>query len=668
MKKTSLLMLFILLAGSIWPGFLSSAATVKEAQSEMPEQEAKVNAPDFPEGLQWLNTDRPLSLRQLRGKIVLLDFWTYCCINCMHILPELKKIEHKYKNEVVVIGVHSAKFQTERDTDNIRQAILRYEIEHPVVNDYAMDVWQEYTVRAWPTLMVIDPAGKLLGRIEGEFRSESLDEFISGLIKKYDAQLDRRPLDLKLERQRMPASVLAFPGKVLADERSKQLFIADSNHNRIVVTSLEDNSVKEVIGSGEIGLKDGDFETAQFNHPQGMAFDGHLLYVADTENHALRAIDFDKRTVTTVAGTGKQSREYTTIGGQGREIALNSPWDVVLDGGMLYIAMAGPHQLWKMNPRTGGIVPYAGTGMERRIDGPLNQAALAQPSGITTDGKKLYFADSEVSSIRSADLDPQGKVETIVGEGLFEFGDRDGRGSQVRLQHPLGVVYHEGSLYVADTYNNKIKRVSPAEKTSETFAGAGKGGFADGDARQAMFDEPGGVSIAFGKLYVADTNNHAIRVVDLKSKRVETLQFKNMEKLRPPMRARQFAGEVIELPAQTIEPGDATITLQLELPAGYKLNAQAPSAVAVTTTQKEVAAINGQPSFRNPQFPLSVPVKVAEGQTTVNVEFTVYYCESAKESLCYFKEARVIAPIVVKRGAGAHKIAATYKLTLEAKR
>jgi hypothetical protein len=306
--------------------------------------------------------------------------------------------------------------------------------------------------------------------------------------------------------------------------------------------------------------------------------------------------------------------------------------------------------------------------MERRIDGPLNQAALAQPSGITTDGKKLYFADSEVSSIRSADLDPQGKVETIVGEGLFEFGDRDGRGSQVRLQHPLGVVYHEGSLYVADTYNNKIKRVSPAEKTSETFAGAGKGGFADGDARQAMFDEPGGVSIAFGKLYVADTNNHAIRVVDLKSKRVETLQFKNMEKLRPPMRARQFAGEVIELPAQTIEPGDATITLQLELPAGYKLNAQAPSAVAVTTTQKEVAAINGQPSFRNPQFPLSVPVKVAEGQTTVNVEFTVYYCESAKESLCYFKEARVIAPIVVKRGAGAHKIAATYKLTLEAKR
>jgi DNA-binding beta-propeller fold protein YncE len=642
-------------------------ATLKEGQSQMPEYAGKVNAPDFPEGIEWLNTDRPLSLRELRGKVVLLDFWTYCCINCMHIIPDLKKLEHKYPDELVVIGVHSAKFTTERGTDNIRQAILRYEIEHPVVNDKDMTVWQQYAVRGWPTLMLIDPAGKVVGGQSGEGSYDLFDQAISKLIKSFDAQgkLDRRPLKLKLERHRAPTSMLAFPGKVLADEKSKQLFISDSNHNRIVVVSLDDNSVKETIGTGEIGILDGNFETATFNHPQGMAFDAatNTLYVADTENHALRAVDFNKRAVTTIAGTGEQSRTYVTFGGQGRQIALNSPWDITLHDGLLYIAMAGPHQLWRMNPKTGGIAPYAGTGRERRIDGPLAEAALAQPSGITSDGRKLYFADSEVSSIRSADLDPDGNVETIVGEDLFEFGDKDGKGAEVRLQHPLGVVYHDGTLYVADTYNNKIKRVSPKDKSSETFAGTGEGGLRDGE--RAMFDEPSGVSVAFGKLYVADTNNHAIRVVDLKTKKVETLQIKGLEKLRLRAKAAQFAGESIDLPAQAIEPGDGTLNLQLELPKGYKLNGLAPSALRVTSESKAVnVGSNGESVFRSPQFPVSVPIKVSEGEATVKAEFVIYYCESEKESLCYFKEARISVPVKVRQGAGTSKLSATYKLEI----
>ena len=632
------------------------AVFAQEGKGQMPEYEGKVNAPEFPDGMQWLNTERPISLRELRGKVVLLDFWTYCCINCMHVIPDLKKLEHKYPNELVVIGVHSAKFTNERDTDNIRQAILRYEIEHPVVNDKDMIVWQEYTVRGWPSLYLIDPAGKIIGYTSGEGIYEPFDKLIAKVIETFDAKklIDRRPLSLKLERNRVPASMLAFPGKVLADEKSKRLFIADSNHNRIVVLSLEDNSVKEVIGAGEIGLIDGSFENSAFNHPQGMAFDGTTLFVADTENHALRAVDLARRTVTTIAGTGQQSREHLTFGGQGKQIALNSPWDLTLHDGMLYIAMAGPHQLWRMNPKTGGIAPYAGTGREARIDGPLAEAALAQPSGITTDGKKLYFADSEVSSIRSADLDPSGKVDTIVGEDLFEFGDKDGKGEQVRLQHPLGVAYHDGWLYVADTYNNKIKRVSPKEQTSARFAGTGAGGLRDGES--AMFDEPGGVSVALGKLYVADTNNHAIRVVDLKTKLTETLQIKGLEKLRPRAVSRKFAGEVIELPTQTVEPGDLTLTLNLELPKGYKLNALAPSAVVIAS------GTGPDQVFRNPQFPINAKVKLSEGDATVKANFVVYYCESEKESLCYFKEAVVSVPVKVKRGAANRTLAAAYRL------
>jgi thiol-disulfide isomerase/thioredoxin len=633
----------------------------------MPEYEGKVNAPEFPEGMEWLNTDRPLAIRQLRGKVVLLDFWTFCCINCMHVLPDLRKLERKYPNELVVIGVHSAKFAAERGTENIRQAILRYEIEHPVVNDHDMKIWGEYTVNAWPTLMLIDPAGKIVGRLSGEDVYDRMDRAIAMLIETFDARkmIDRRPLNLKLERQRTPSSVLTFPGKVLADEKSKRLFIADSNHNRIIVVSLEDSSVRDVIGSGEIGLIDGGFETAAFNHPQGMAVDGPTLYVADTENHALRSVDLEKRLVTTIAGTGEQSRQYVTFGGQGKQIALNSPWDLTLHNGILYIAMAGPHQLWQMNPKTGGIAPYAGSGREARIDGPLAEAALAQPSGITSDGRKLYFADSEVSSIRSADIHPDGRVDTIVGEDLFEFGDRDGKGSQVRMQHPLGVVYHEGRLYVADTYNNKIKVVSPTERSAETFLGTGENGMRDGD--RATFNEPGGVSVAFDKLYIADTNNHSIRVADLKTRRVETLQIKGIEKLKG-QSSNGFAGEVIEIPSQTIEPGDATLTLQLELASGYKLNAEAPSALTIATEQtgQELLASSPAPNLdqviRNPKFPVSVSIKAAEGDAIVKIDFLIYYCEAAKESLCYFKEARLSLPVKAVKGAGTDKLWATYKL------
>ncbi|MEW6129564.1 MAG: thioredoxin-like domain-containing protein [Acidobacteriota bacterium] len=643
-------------------GLANLIASQQKEQSKVPEYEARVNAPDFPTELEWLNTERPLSLKALRGKIVLLDFWTYCCINCMHIIPDLKKLENKYEKELVVIGVHSAKFTGERDIDNIRQAILRYEIEHPVVNDFAMEVWQQYTVRAWPTLMLIDPDGKVVGYASGENIYDPFDKAIAKLIDEFGTKgkLDRAPLNLKLEKSKAPTSMLAFPGKVLADERSRQLFIADSNHNRLVVASLDDYAIKEVIGAGSMGLTDGDFQTAEFNHPQGMAFDGRVLYVADTENHAIRKVDFERRTVMTIAGTGKQSRRIDLMGGIGTTVALNSPWDLTLVNGLLYIAMAGPHQLWVLNPKTNGAVPFAGSGREDIIDGLLNEAALAQPSGLTTDGKRLYFADSEVSAVRAADLDLKGRVETIVGEGLFDYGDQDGRGKNVRLQHPLGIAYHNGVLYVADTYNNKIKMVSPADKSSTTFLGTGKEGLEDG--AKATFDEPGGVSLAFGKLYIADTNNHAIRVADLKSRKVTTVQFKNLEKLRPPSaKPNKFSGEIIEQPMQTVDVGEANLIIQLELPAGYKLNPQAPSSVAISSSSSAVVEVNGAPekTFRNPHFPMRVPLKVSDGETLIRVHLVVYYCEAARESLCYFKELRLQIPVKAQKGAGNRVITTT---------
>ncbi len=648
-----------ILVALVSPFFAASSAAQQKEQTAMPEFEGKMTAPDFPGGAEWLNTERPLSIRDLRGKVVVLDFWTYCCINCMHVIPDLKKLEKKYASELVVIGVHSAKFTTERETDNIRQAILRYEIEHPVINDRDMQVWREYTVHSWPTLFVIDPVGKIVGFTSGEGVYEPFDKIIGKVIETFDAKklIDRKPLKLRLERHRSPSSVLSFPGKVLADAPSNQLFISDSNHNRIVSLSLSDSSVKEVIGNGEIGIKDGGFDEASFNHPQGMALDGKKLYVADTENHAIRLVDLEKRTVMTLAGNGEQSHIFGGTGGPGKTTKLNSPWDLVFNNGSLYIAMAGPHQLWKLDLKTNEIHPYAGNGRERRNDGPLDDASLAQPSGITTDGKKLYFADSEVSSIRSADLDPKGSVETIVGGDLFEFGDRDGKGLEARLQHPLGVVYHDGAVYVADTYNNRIKRVNPADQTLKSFVGTGEPGLRDGE--KAKFDEPGGLSVANGNLYVADTNNHVIRVVDIRTGRVSTLNIAGMEKLAERGKARPTA-ETVELPEQVVAPGEATLTVRLELPSGFKLNPLAPSALKLTSAAKQ-SPEGAEQSFKHPQFPITVPVNVAPGQASVQAEFVIYYCETQKESLCYFKDVAVKLRIRVDPRSSNRKLALTYE-------
>ncbi|MBI5126139.1 MAG: redoxin domain-containing protein, partial [Planctomycetes bacterium] len=433
------------LIGEEWQGPLPYK-TMKTSASP------RIRAPEFPEGMEWLNTDRPLRVADLRGKFVLLDFWTYCCINCMHVIPELKRLEKGYPTELVVIGVHSAKFSNERLTENIRQAILRYEIGHPVVNDKEMQIWQSYAVRSWPTLVLIDPEGYVIGAYSGEGNYEAIDRRLRESLAYFRPRgvVKEEPLNLSLERDRLGPSPLSFPGKILADPLKDRLFISDSNHNRIVIATGE-GKVIDVAGSGEIGRADGPFSQASFFRPQGMALQGETLYVADTENHLIRRLDLQSRTVTTIAGTGRQGG-FLSLGGLGTRAELSSPWDLSLVGDKLYVAMAGSHQVWVMDLANNLVQPFAGSGREGRVDGSLEGSALAQPSGITTDGNRLFVADSETSSVREINL-LTGRVNTIVGLDLFEFGDVDGQGAMVRLQHPLGIVFHEGMLYVADTYN-----------------------------------------------------------------------------------------------------------------------------------------------------------------------------------------------------------------------
>lgn len=639
----------------------------------MAQSHAPVRAPEFPEGLQWLNTDRPLRLADLRGKVVLLDFWTYCCINCMHIIPALTALEKKYARELVVIGVHSAKFQNEGDAANIRQAILRYEIQHPVVNDRDFYIWRQYAVRAWPTLMVVRPDGYVLGHLSGEGHQEVLERVIDELIAEARSQgtLNETPLHLALEKDRHASGALSFPGKVLAHAPAQRLFIADSNNNRIVIADLDGN-VLDIAGSGALGKADGDFNVATFHHPQGMALDGNILYVADTENHLLRRLDLQARTVTTIAGTGAQARR-ANVPGTGTEVALNSPWDLALIGTQLFIAMAGPHQVWVMNLETAYLEPYAGSGREDIIDAPRLQAAMAQPSGITTDGTLLYVADSETSAIRAVSLGINGRVQTIVGAGLFEFGDIDGVGKeQVRLQHPLGVTYHDNILYVADTYNHKIKKIDPATATTTTYLGSGKPGCRDG--HEPEFYEPGGLSLAAGKLYIADTNNHAMRVADLATGEVSTLALRG---LAAPIAVAGFSGidfeadEVIQVAPQESKAGVAgKMLIHLQFPEGYHLNPQAPLhySISVSGEGVTIAEAERMGQVLAPPLPLTIPFQAAAGthQATAAIDVTFSYCREDDTGVCVIQSVRWQIPLHIDPDGSASEVVVAYKAKVPA--
>jgi thiol-disulfide isomerase/thioredoxin/DNA-binding beta-propeller fold protein YncE len=635
----------------------------------------RVPAVELDGGVEWLNAAGPISLKDLRGKVVLLDFWTFCCINCMHVLPDLAFLEEKYAKELVVIGVHSAKFDNERETGNIRKAILRYEIAHPVVNDAQMILWQKFGVRSWPTLVLIDPEGFYCGYLAGEGHREALDEVIGKVVEYHRAKgtLDETPVRFDLERNKQPATPLKFPGKILADTAGQRLFISDSNHNRIVVTSLT-GELLDVIGSGVIGRKDGSYAEAQFDHPQGMCLYGNRLYIADTENHLIRSVDLTDKTVSTLAGTGKQG--YDRQGGNLKTTSLASPWDLLVLDEVLYIAMAGPHQLWSHRFGSSTLQPYAGTGREDIRNGPLDESALAQPSGLATDGSNIFVCDSEGSSIRVITTipknnlkAPKGLVTTLAGasdlpngRSLFENGDIDGQGANARLQHPLGIVYHNDTLFIADSYNHKIKTIDPKTGDVATWLGTGKAGDA---IDPPSFGEPAGLTISGDQLYVADTNNHRICVINLQTKAMSVMEIPG---LKPPETVvpsdeEPEAGMVEVAPSQQVLPGDsAEFEVELQLPDDHKLNPLVEVTYRLTAEGEpgllapHVLGVRHAAEVVDDRVRFSVPITATSGQGVYRVAVTYAYCREGKSGLCRIHTAQWNLPLEVTESAQSRTV------------
>jgi DNA-binding beta-propeller fold protein YncE len=552
----------------------------------------RIHAPELDGAIAWINSDGPLRMADLRGQVVILDFWTYCCINCMHVLPTLRGLEERHKNDpLVVIGVHSAKFNGEKDPARIGEAVARYEVHHPVAVDSGMRIWSAYAVRSWPTLVIVRPDGTIAAVAPGEPDPEMLSGFVQKLLDeaRADGTLAKKPIAISAAAH-VDSRALFFPGKAVACWDGR-IAVADSGHHRILITD-KSGQVLHAVGGGR-GFADGDFASARFDDPQGLSWEADdAVWVADTRNHAIRRIDLEKLTVTTMAGTGKLGTgRPPTEHAPALEVDLRSPWDVHYDGDPVYVAMAGSHQLWTYDVEDKTVGPFAGSGAESLDDGILAEATFAQPSGLAIDGKRniLYVADSETSAVRAVDL-MRGQVKTLVGEGLFDFGDVDGPAARARLQHCLGVAFANNDVIVADTYNNKLKRVGDEVKT--IYAARGP----------LALDEPGGISVLpDGRLLVADTNHHRLLAIAADGSSAEEIAITGAPAVGQSPSLREVAGApagapgksdgwfttVLELPDEAaLAPGNARVVLDLAAPSGTEIAAGSPIEIAVEVSRR----------------------------------------------------------------------------------
>jgi thiol-disulfide isomerase/thioredoxin len=429
----------------------------------------RVRAPEL-RGRAWLNTgDKQLTIGGLRGRFVLLDFWTFCCVNCLHVLDELRQVEEKYTDELVVVGVHSPKFEHEADPDALAAAVDRYDVGHPVLDDPELITWQAYTARAWPTLVLVDPEGYVVAQYAGEGHAHAIDSLLAELIPRHRERGTLQPGDAPYVAPTRADTELRFPAKAVA-LTGEGFLVADAGHHSLVELAADAETVVRRIGSGQRGFTDGAADEARFNEPNGLCLlppdvagrAGYDVVVADTVNHALRGVHLSTGVVTTLAGTGRQWMQ-----GDGTE-AMSSPWDVAWWKARVWVAMAGIHQLWTFDPSSGEMTVAAGTTNEGLVDGPLMDAWFAQPSGLAADGERLWVADAEVSALRWVD---DQEVRTAVGQGLFDYGFRDGPATEALFQHPLGVVVlPDGTVGVADTYNHAVRRYDPTTREVSTLA------------------------------------------------------------------------------------------------------------------------------------------------------------------------------------------------------
>ncbi len=584
----------------------------------------------------WLNVSRPLEVSDLKDRLILLDFWSYSCVACIQNLPEIKKLEEQFGSKLTVIGVHSGKFENEKDPVAIKKAVIRYDISYPVIDDSDLKIWNSFEVKALPTLVLINPHGNVI-KTYVEEDLEKIKSDIKHFVSKYKFQVNREPLPILLEKFNTIGNVLSFPTKLeyAADFSYKSrhlpvIFISNSGQNTIIASSLSGEMVLK-IGSGKKGFEDGSFDVASFNSPQGIAYRSGKLYVADFGNNAVREINFKDGVVRTIIGSGIRG-DIISEDLDAKDANLSSPTDVDFFGNGIAISNSGTHQILSYNPKDETISVLAGNGMEGSEDGKYPENSLAQTSDMSVFGRKLYFVDATSSALRV--LSEDGEVQTLVGGNLKKSGHVNGSKDQALLQHPLGVLADDTGVYIADSYNQKIRKYDFSSKKIHDLVGKNRGDKV-GSSSISEFDEPEGMIAVLDRFYLADSNNNRILVLSRGSFSTDLLNV--MPPLKLPKEGFLQYLPNLQKSEDIVVKSNSEISIKIDLKNGWKINEDGPSFVNLLELKddKEANLVSSFDwhSVKSKDLKIS---KLKDGKTYV-LQGSIYYCEDKPNALCYIK-------------------------------
>jgi thiol-disulfide isomerase/thioredoxin len=598
---------------------------------------------DFSGGKEWFNVSRPLVSKDFQGRVLVLDFWTYACINCIHQIPELKKLEQHFGDKIAVVGVHSAKFPNEKDSEQIARAIARYGIQHPVLNDANYAVWQRYRAQGWPTIAILNTEGELRFHAAGEISFEIMRNAVDGVLKEQKAPQNPVPLPLALSKKAYSTGALAFPAKMVASQSS--YFVANPGKNQILEFDFK-GKIKRTFGSPAPGFTDGSGDTAQFRSPQGLCLrnNNKELAVADTDNHAVRSIDLTTGVTSTLFSEGNEP------GSAMKRNDMRSPWAVACVDDVLYIAMAGTHQLGKLalEGKTWKYSIAVGSGDEGIGDGLAANATLAQPSALQFDLQKnlLYFIDSETSSLRVLDMKSR-EVSTLIGKGLFDFGKVDGDKGKARMQHPLDIsLLPNGNLIIADSFNHALRLFDiPTQKLSTI-------------PTSVKLEEPAGVMVSGNKIFVSSTNAHQIYVGELSQLEHALSGIKPLELSEFPeadsQNTRTFLPnkDTVKSDKLKLLLGETfTLRFKISLPNGQKFNEQFPASVVLPGGKR----LGWFPGVHDEMTIETTGMKGGDAE----IAATFAYCPKENPTSCKLRS--VVWPVTLDSKKGAKSIVLEYQ-------
>ncbi|MBL6664385.1 MAG: redoxin domain-containing protein [Rickettsiales bacterium] len=596
-----------------------------------------------------INISKPLSNKLLKDKIIVLDFWNSSCISCLEGISEMKKLQERFGNRILLIGVHSSKFQNEKRQSSVKKSVIKHDITYPVINDDNLKLLKHFEIKTWPTVVLLSPKGKIYKKYQGNDEiSKNLKKDIKKLIDGNKFSLNRKPVPLRLAKNDTLGNVLFFPSKIsyaksFTYKNHKQLpalFISNAAQNNIIVSTLSGKIITK-IGSGDALFDDGDFITSSFNMPHGLVFYENKLFVADTGNHAIRIVDFTKEKVSTLLGNGQKGSILSFRGDKlADKIKLYFPSDIDIRKNSLIIANLGSNQILSYNLKNRKIAILAGNGESGNKDGKYPDNLLSKPSGISVHNDKIYFLDSATSTLRV--IDKGNKVKTLIGNGKELRGFKDGDKKEAMLQNPLGLDVDETGIYITDSFNHSIRKYSFSNKRLNTLTG-GRVGEDVGAQKHSKFDEPNGIFATPSRLFIVDSNNNRIIETnrsDLSSKIIDIIpQLKLPKKSFLEYLPNLQYSEKITLAA------NQKITIDIDISKNWKLNDSAPSFInLLRITDKNEADLVA--SFDWQEISLKkLKLPALKNKKRYILQGVIYHCENRKNALCFIKsyEKRIVA-------------------------